>query len=263
VARSNPALAESAPLTASRIDPQNGGNMKSKWLTSLMMMVLVMFAIATASRGQDSDSKSFRDAADQSSKAATVFTEIMGAPDQAIPDEILEHAECIMVFPQVIKAGFIVGGRGGRGVASCRTTNGWSAPAFFDLGGGSVGLQIGAQATDFVLVVMNKNGMQKLLGDKFELGADASAAAGPVGREAGLSTNIRMDAEILSYSRSKGLFAGLELKGVVIKPDKDDITAVYGPSATAKSVLQGSSAKPNAVESFPHTLSKYSVAKTG
>jgi lipid-binding SYLF domain-containing protein len=142
-----------------------------------------------------------------------------------------------MVFPEVIKAGFVVGGRGGRGVASCRTDGGWTAPALFDLAGGSFGLQIGAQVTDFVLLVMNGKGMQKLLGDKFELGGDASAAAGPVGRQAGLSTNIRMDAEILSYSRSKGLFAGLELKGVVIKPDEDNITSVYGAGATAKSVL--------------------------
>lgn len=236
--------------------------MRSKWFAGLAMMVFTMFAIATISRGEDTPSKSFQDAAEQSNKAAKVFEEIMGTPDKAIPDEILEHAECVMVFPDVLKAGFIVGGRGGRGVASCRTASGWTAPAFFNMGGGSIGLQIGAQSTDFVLVVMNKKGMEKLVGDKFELGADASAAAGPVGRQAGLSTNLRMDAEILSYSRSKGLFAGLELKGVVIKPDKDDMAAVYGPSASARSVLEGSSAKPSAVRTFPTTLAKYSAAKT-
>ena len=235
--------------------------MRSKWFASLTMTIFVMFAITTISRGEETPSKSMRDAAEQSDKASKVFDEIMGTPDKAIPDEILERAECVMVFPDVLKAGFIVGGRGGRGVASCRTASGWTAPAFFNMGGGSVGLQIGAQSTDFVLVVMNKNGMEKLLGDKFELGGDASAAAGPVGRQAGLSTNIRMDAEILSYSRSKGLFAGLELKGVVIKPDKDDMAAVYGPSTTARSVLEGSSKKPAEVRSFPSTLAKYSAAK--
>ena len=210
---------------------------------------------------EDSPAKNSKDAAEQASKAARVFTEIMGAPDKEIPADTLQRAECVMVFPEVVKAGFIVGGRGGRGVASCRTTGGWSAPAFFDLGGASIGLQIGAQMTDFVLLVMNKEGMNKLLGDKFELGADASAAAGPVGRQAGASTNVRMDAQILSYSRSKGLFAGLELKGVVIKPDKDDIQAVYGSGATAKSVLAKSGGAPTAVMSFPNTLAKYSTRK--
>src|SRR5690606_34991731 len=127
-------------------------------------------------------------------------------------------------------------GRGGRGVASCRTRGGWSAPAFFNLGGGSFGLQIGAQATDFILLFMNKEGIQKLLGDKFEIGGDASVAAGPVGRQAGASTNIRLDAQILSYSRRKGLFAGLELKGVVMSLDKDDMRAVYGRDVTGEMV---------------------------
>jgi len=238
--------------------------MKQKSLAGFLIMVLVLSVASTVSRGEDTKSKDFNDAAEQSNKAAKVFTEIMGAPDRAIPDEVLEHAQCVMVFPDVIKAGFIVGGRGGRGVASCRTASGWTAPAYFNLGGGSIGLQLGAQATDFVLLVMNEKGMNKLLGDKFELGADASAAAGPVGRQVGASTNLRMDAEILSYSRSKGLFAGLELKGVVIKPDKDDMAAVYGTGTTAWAVLQGSAgAESSAARSFPNTLDKYSHARTG
>src|SRR6185369_17296876 len=134
---------------------------------------------------------------------------------------------------------FIVGGRGGRGVASCRTKTGWSGPIFLNMGGGSFGLQIGAQATDFILLFMNEGGMNKLLSDNFEIGGDATAAAGPVGRQAGASTNIRLDAQILSYSRSKGLFAGLELKGVVITLDDDDMNAVYGDGVRAKAVLQG------------------------
>lgn len=211
---------------------------------------------------QDKSSKSFEDAASQSKKAAQVFKEIMRAPDKAIPGDVLGGAECIAVFPSVIKAGFIFGGRGGRGVASCRTPRGWSAPAFFDLKGGSVGLQIGAQSTDFILLFMNERGLNRLIGDKFEIGGDASVAAGPVGRQAGASTDIRLDAEILSYSRSRGLFAGLELKGVVITQDKDDLQAVYGEGADARGVLKDSKfTGPNAVGAFPTMLNRYSTRR--
>ena len=163
------------------------------------------------------------DEASQSDKAARVFREVMDTPDKGIPQDLLEKAECVAVFPQVIQAGFILGGRGGRGVASCRTPQGWSAPAFFTLGGGSIGLQIGAQSTDFIMLFMNTDGLNSLLTNEFTLGGDASVAAGPVGRQAGASTDLKLTAKILSYSRSKGLFAGLELKGVVVKPDTDDI----------------------------------------
>lgn len=200
-----------------------------------------------------------KDEINQSQKAAEVFREIMDTPDKDIPRDILEKAECVAVFPNVIKAGFIVGGRGGRGVASCRTASGWSAPAYFNLGGGSIGLQIGAQSTDFVLLFMDKSGMNSLLSDKFELGGDASVAAGPVGRQAGASTDLKLDAKILSYSRSKGLFAGLELKGVVIKPDKDDMRDVYGKNVTAKETLQENKVTaPAVVRAFPDTLTRYS-----
>ena len=175
-----------------------------------------------------SPSPKLKDDAKQSQKAARVFREIMGTPDKAIPKGILDDAQCVAVFPSVVKAGFIVGGRGGRGVASCRTRSGWSPPAFFDLGGGSFGLQIGVQETDYVLLFMNKNGLNRLLSDKFEVGGEGSVAAGPVGREASASTDASLNAEILSYSRSKGLFAGLELKGVVISQDKDDMRDAYG-----------------------------------
>jgi SH3 domain-containing YSC84-like protein 1 len=168
----------------------------------------------------------------------------------------------VAVFPDVIKAGFVVGGRGGRGVASCRTAAGWSAPAYFNLGGASFGLQIGAQSTDFVMLFMNKGGLKSLLSDKFEIGADASAAAGPVGRQAGASTDIKLDAQILTYSRSKGLFAGLELKGVVISPDKDDMRDVYGAGVTAKEVLQENKVEaPASVRAFPDALARYSKRK--
>ena len=200
------------------------------------------------------------DAVKQSGKAATVFRQIMAAPDKSVPKDILDKAECVAVFPQVIKAGFIVGGRGGRGVASCRTKTGWSAPAFFDLKGGSVGLQIGAQSTDFVLLFMNEGGMNSLLKSKFEMGGDASVAAGPVGRQTGASTDLKLDAQILSYSRSKGLFAGLELKGAVISLDEGNMKAIYG-DASAEKVLKGSTASPAAVAAFPTTLARYSKHK--
>ncbi len=207
--------------------------------------------------------KKTKDGISQANKAATVFREIMGAPDKAIPKKVLDSAECVAVFPNVIKAGFVVGGRGGRGVASCRTASGWSAPAYFTLKGGSFGLQIGAQATDFVLLFMNEQGLNSLLSSKFTVGGDASVAAGPVGRQAGAETDVKLNAQILSYSRSKGLFAGLELKGVVIEPDKGDMTGTYGENVTAQDVLKTGRAKaPAGVQVFPKTLTRYSARRT-
>ena len=207
--------------------------------------------------------KKTKDGISQANKAATVFREIMGAPDKAIPKKVLDSAECVAVFPNVIKAGFVVGGRGGRGVASCRTASGWSAPAYFTLKGGSFGLQIGAQATDFVLLFMNEQGLNSLLSSKFTVGGDASVAAGPVGRQAGAETDVKLNAQILSYSRSKGLFAGLELKGVVIEPDKGDMTGAYGENVTAQDVLKTGRAKaPAGVQVFPKTLTRYSARRT-
>jgi SH3 domain-containing YSC84-like protein 1 len=226
-----------------------------------MIRIVAVFclALAVGTVAHPQDKKNLKDEIDQSEKAARVFREIMDTPDKGIPQALLENAECVAVFPSVIKAGFIFGGRGGRGVASCRTAKGWSAPAFFNLGGGSFGLQIGAQATDFVLLFMNKDGLNSLLSDKFTLGGDASVAAGPVGRQAGASTDLKLNAQILSYSRSKGLFAGLELKGVVISPDKDDMRDVYGEGITAKEVLKENKVTaPVAVRAFPIELGKYS-----
>jgi SH3 domain-containing YSC84-like protein 1 len=199
-----------------------------------------------------------KDAIKQAAKAAEVFKEIMGVPDNAVPLSVLDKAVCVAVFPDVIKGGLIVGGRKGRGVASCRTATGWSAPAFFDLAGGSIGLQIGAQATDLVLLFVSPDGMKSLLKSKFEMGGDASVAAGPVGRTVGAGTDLRLDAQILSYSRSKGVFAGLELKGTVIRQDMDDNQAVYGEGMRAEEILKGNQ-QPNAnVSIFPDTLARYS-----
>ena len=208
---------------------------------------------------QSQAEKSVKDEVNQSEKAAQVFHEIMTAPDDGIPQALLDRAECVAVFPSVIKAGFIVGGRGGRGVASCRTATGWSAPAFFNLGGGSFGLQIGAEATDFVMLFMTPSGMASLLSNEFTLGGDASVAAGPVGRQAGASTDLKLNAQILSYSRSKGLFAGLELKGVVIKPDEEDMRDVYGADVTAKDVLKDNKVTaPSSVHAFQQMLTRHS-----
>jgi lipid-binding SYLF domain-containing protein len=204
--------------------------------------------------------KDIKEGASQSTKAAKVFEEIMGTPDKGIPTDLLNKAECVAVFPSVVKAGFIVGGKAGRGVASCRTPTGWSAPAFLEIKGGSVGLQIGGQATDVILLFMNTEGLKKLIDNKVELGADASVAAGPVGREAAASTDASMSAEILSYSRSKGLFAGISLKGSVVSPDKSDMEGTYGDSVTALQVLEaGNKRAPVEVQSFPNTLSQFST----
>ena len=203
-----------------------------------------------------------KEGASQASKAAKVLNEIMGTPDKGIPTDLLAKAECVVVFPNVIKGGFIVGGQGGRGVASCRTPSGWSAPAYFELKGGSVGLQIGGQSTDFVLLIMNESGMKSLLSDKFELGGEASVAAGPVGRTAAASTDVKLDAEILSYSRSKGLFGGISLKGSVISPEKSDMEGTYGKGVTAQTVLAANKDRaPTEVQVFPNTVAQYSPRK--
>ena len=202
-----------------------------------------------------------QDAARHSSEAAKTFTEIMNVKDKAIPKELLDTAEAIAVFPGVIKAAFVIGGRGGQGVISRRVKGGWSAPAFFNLGGGSFGPQIGAQKTDYVLLIMNQSGLDGLLKDKFELGGEAGISAGPVGREAAASTNPRLDAGILSYSRSKGAFIGAALKGAVIIPDNDLNEAVYGKKADE--LLQGPpepfGKMPPSVRIFPRTLVRYSI----
>ena len=212
---------------------------------------------------QNATGRDIKDEVEQSEKAAKVITEIMDAPDKGIPQALVDKAECIAVFPNVIKAGFIVGGRGGRGVASCRVGDSWSAPAYFNLGGGRFGLQIGAQATDFVFLIMNSDGVNSLLKTKFTIGADASVAAGPVGRQAGASTDASLNAQILSYSRSKGLFAGLELKGVVITQDDSDMRDAYGSGTSAKDILRENKVNaPASIRAFPNTLARYSTRKS-
>src|ERR1700694_5711326 len=179
------------------------------------------------------------DATDRLENATQVLHEIMGAPDKGIPEEVLEHAKCIAVVPHMIKGGFVFGAENGRGVATCRTSDGWSAPAFFAITGGSWGLQIGLEGVDLVMIIQNEKGMQQLLASKFQLGADASAAAGPVGRHASAGTDWKLGTEILTYSRAKGAFAGLTLSGASIRRDDDSMQAIYGRDVSTKSVLTG------------------------
>lgn len=192
--------------------------------------------------------------------AGTVLDEIQAAPDQGIPQEVLGSAECVAVVPSLLKGGFVFGGRYGKGVASCRTPKGWSAPAFFTIEGGSFGLQIGGEAVDLVMLIMNKDGMQNLLSSHFKLGADASAAAGPVGRHASADTDWKMKAQVLTYSRARGVFAGLELAGAVINQDKDSTRAFYGRMVPFKTSLQGEIEAPHTAYPFLSTLAKWAQA---
>src|SRR5438132_9066739 len=204
-----------------------------------ILLLLVTVLLCAVSLAQDESKGDQSKAADRVKAAAKVLDEIEAAPDQGIPEEILGSAECVAVVPSMLKGGFIVGGRYGRGIASCRTPKGWSAPAFFTLAGGSFGLQIGGQAVDLVMLVMNEEGMRNLLSSKFQLGADASVAAGPVGRHAEGGTDWKMRAQVLTYSRARGVFAGITLNGAVIKQDKDSTREFYGRMVPFKTSLTG------------------------
>jgi SH3 domain-containing YSC84-like protein 1 len=203
------------------------------------------------------DAEADTKAAGRIEAAATVLSEIQSAPDKGIPEEVLGSAECVAVVPSLLNGGFVFGGRYGKGVASCRTPQGWSAPAFFTIGGGSFGLQIGGQASDLVMLIMNKGGMDNLLASQFKLGADASAAAGPVGRHAAADTDWKMRAQVLTYSRSRGLFAGLELSGAVVKQDKSSTREFYGHVVPFKKCLTGEIEAPKGAYPFLNTLAKW------
>jgi lipid-binding SYLF domain-containing protein len=194
------------------------------------------------------------DSVERLQNSAAVLKEIMAAPDKGIPEEVLDDAKCIVVVPHLIKAGFIIGGKHGRGVASCRTANGWSAPAFVSIGGGSWGLQIGAEGVDLVMLVMNDKGLQHLLSSKFQISGEGSAAAGPVGRHASAGTDWKLNSELLTYSRSKGVFAGLTLEGAVVEQDADSTIAIYGKDVPFRRVLMGGVKPPTAVAPFMSAL---------
>jgi lipid-binding SYLF domain-containing protein len=185
-----------------------------------------------------------------------VLHAVMGAPDKGIPEEVLNGAKCILVVPNLIKGGFIFGGKHGRGVASCRTAQGWSAPAFVSIGGGSWGLQIGVEDVDLVMLVMNDRGLQHLLSSKFELTGEGSVAAGPVGRHASAGTDWKMNTEVLTYSRSHGVFAGLTLEGAVVEQDNDSTRAIYGRHMEFRFILSGRASTPRSGESFVRAVTE-------
>ena len=226
-------------------------------MTKTLSAWIVLYALAAALPVAAADKPS--KAQDRVQAAADVLNEIQAAPDQGIPQEVLGSAECVAVVPSMLKAGFVAGAQYGRGLASCRTPKGWSAPAFFLVEGGSFGLQIGGQAVDLIMLVMNDDGMRKLLSSKFTLGADATVAAGPVGRHAAADTDWKMRAQILSYSRARGVFAGLELVGAVVKQDKGSTREFYGHMVTPKASLQGATEPPPTAYPFLQTLAKWAI----
>ena len=192
-------------------------------------------------------------------KARAVIDEVESVPDKGIPQSILAGASCVIVIPGLKKAAFVVGGEYGKGVVTCRTGHGWSAPAFVQLKGGSFGFQIGGQSTDLVLVAMNQGALDHILHDKFKIGADAAAAAGPVGRNAQAATDIELHAEFLTYSRSRGLFAGIDLNGADLSQDADDTRGLYGADVAYKSVLGGDTPTPDSAKPFVRSVAKYFV----
>ncbi len=211
-----------------------------------LMFLIAMLILGTLSWADSAK----QDATDRLDNATKVIHEIMSAPDSGIPEEVLEHAKCVAVIPHMVKGGFIFGAKAGKGVATCRTADGWSAPAFITISGGSWGLQIGVEAIDLVMIVQNEKGMQKLLSSNFQLGADASASAGPVGRHASAGTDWKLDTEILTYSRAKGAFAGLTLEGASIRQDSDSRHAMYGRHVTTEALLLGKVPAPSAAQLF-------------
>jgi lipid-binding SYLF domain-containing protein len=218
-----------------------------KWIIAVTLLFIASAAMAASAR---------EESIERLSKATQVLHQIMDAPDKGVPEEVLNSAKCIVVVPHLVKGGFIVGAKHGRGVATCRTSTGWSAPAFISVGGGSWGLQIGVEGVDLVMLVMNDQGLQHLLSSKFQISGEGSAAAGPVGRHASAGTDWKLNTEMLTYSRSKGAFAGLTLEGAVIEKDDDSTTAVYGSNEPFRSVLEGKVATPSVAKDFVHEVSR-------
>ena len=220
-----------------------------KRLLIVTTLVLLVTLSAVASDRED-DAK-------RTDRAAQVFKEIMNTPDQGIPQDLLESAKCIAIIPGEVKFAFIFGGSYGRGLATCRTGHGWSAPMFVAIDSGSVGYQIGGSSTDLVMLFMNDQALQSLLSDKFKLGADASVAAGPVGRNAAAGTDLKLKAEILSYSRAKGVFAGVSLDGAVMQADKSGDKAMYGDDVNRREILNGKVAVPASAQPLLDEIDGY------
>ena len=225
-----------------------------KRLVTLTTMCLILAGLTWA--GDDKDRSDIDKRIDASAK---VLSEIMATPDKAIPDKIMEDAKCIAVVPSMIKIAVGFGGNHGKGVATCRTEHGWSAPAPITITGGSWGLQLGGQAIDLVMIVTNDNGMEHLLSSHFKLGADASAAAGPVGRDTAADTDVKMRAEVLTYSRARGLFAGIDLSGSAISQDKDETRLLFGKMVSFEDILRGRVPAPSGSEPFLTVVRKYFI----
>ena len=221
-----------------------------KKLMSVLLMSLIGLVGTFAWAGS-----ALEDTVDRMQKSVDVLHAVMATPDKGIPEEVLSGAKCILVVPNLIKGGFIIGGKHGRGVASCRTPKGWSAPAFVSVGGGSWGLQIGVEGVDLVMLVMNDQGFQHLLSSKFQLSGEGSVAAGPVGRHASAGTDWKMNTQMLTYSRSKGVFAGLTLEGAVVQQDDDSTRAIYGKNMKFRNILSGKVSTPKSADAFMKAVS--------
>lgn len=212
-----------------------------------ILFVLALMCLAPLSWAANDTAQAVTD---RLQHAGEVLQQVMATPDKGIPEEVMDHAKCVAVVPHLVKGGFVFGAEGGRGVATCRTAHGWSAPAFFSVEGGSWGLQIGVEGIDLVMIIQNDHGMQQLLGSKFQIGGDASAAAGPVGRHASADTDWKLNTEILTYSRAKGIFAGLTLNGAAVHRDDDSMKSFYGPNVSTRDVLMGQVPPPPASMAF-------------
>ena len=221
---------------------------------AVLSTIVLLFSAVAWSADEDKDRSEIEKRIDA---AAKVLTEIMATPDKAIPNKVMSDAKCLAIVPNMVKIAVGFGGSHGKGIATCRTQNGWSAPAPITITGGSWGLQLGGQAVDLVMVVMNDQGMQHLLSSKFKLGAEASAAAGPVGRDAGADTDWKMKAEVLTYSRARGIFAGIDLNGTAVTQDKDETRVLYGKFIPFSEILSGKVEPPRGTEAFLSTVRKY------
>ncbi len=229
--------------------------LKHVLVVSVLVLCISLPALASSDREDD---------VTRIDKATQVFKDIMSTPDKGIPNELLESAKCIAIIPGDTKFAFVFGGSYGRGLVTCRTEHGWSAPMFLAVDGGSVGYQIGGSSTDLVMLFMNDHALKSLLSDKFKLGADASVAAGPVGRNAAAATDLKMNAEILSYSRSKGVFIGVSLGGAVVQADKSGDQAMYGADVDRHEILSGKVSVPPSAERLLHEVGAYvKEAKAG
>jgi len=201
-----------------------------------------------------------QDSIDRLRMSSDTLHAMINAPDKGIPEEVIADAKCIVIVPHLVKGGFIIGAQHGRGIATCRTSTGWSAPAFVSVGGGSWGLQIGVEGVDLVMLVMNDGGLQHLLASKFSIGGDASASAGPVERHASAGTDWKLNTEILTYSRSKGAFAGITLNGAVVQQDDDSTFAIYGRNASFHSILAGEVRAPKSTRNFMKAITEIAHA---